>query len=940
MANLLENFLETWGLIVARRRARVLWGMALLAVIALPGAVYTLGHLDVNIFNQISDKLHRTRVLRELSEEFGGDILAAVVSIPDEEAKDARHKGELQAFGDMLAIELGKVGVEAADREEAPRTGPEADLEGPWLRQIECRAGQAVRKALVKMAESYPHAVLNLSDVEEMKRRLDPQAMQARMKTLRTELAAIDPQLQVERQRLLADPLGLGQLASDSLKRRLEGRGSGLATDEAGGYFISPDGTTLVVIARPVASAQNMDFNRALMRACQRAENRAITALRSREPKPALTTALKGDTYGEIASGEPQAPDLSVGFTGMHAVSVENEQSMHWDIIVTSGTSGIAVLLLFLLVFRKLRLSVLIALTMGLAVLVTLALNALIRGTMGVMGAAFPCILLGMGVDYGIHLFSTFHAYREEVKLDAERALALTLRRCGPGILAASATTMVAFFGISTTDFKGLAELGFLSGLGLFCSALLMLSFFPALLIASSKRGEKPVAAPIRRTTVIMGKLHRRRRYFWSGLGIGVATAIALFCLVKFGKDPGPDSLMGVRFDSELGNLRSLRIKAIPLRQRVADRFKQGFADLRVVMDGENEARAFAAAEEVSRRLQPRIEQKEISPGGSILDFVPSPGTQEAVLGALRELNLEERTGSFLKAVVGEFGEGAESHFDEFTKRMRDYAVTVKTANKLALSDVMGGPLGPLLTSFARVDDGTGGRVRLAAYFFPTRLDNTEAWYDELARTIEESPPPGSEVRVTAARLVGFELKTNLFRDMRWISIVVGVLVTVMLLIAFRSPRRLLLAAMPLVFGFLFVLAGVKVAHMLGWEFSLNYVNMMIFPVLLGSGIDYGVYMVYDAFSDRRPAIEAVVAETGRGVLLCGLTTLAGFGSMISGSYTGLISFGWTALLGYTGALFGALIVLPSLMSVMNVSGRGRKQSSGPTTAEQGSEKS
>ncbi len=134
---------------------------------------------------------------------------------------------------------------------------------------------------------------------------------------------------------------------------------------------------------------------------------------------------------------------------------------------------------------------------------------------------------------------------------------------------------------------------------------------------------------------------------------------------------------------------------------------------------------------------------------------------------------------------------------------------------------------------------------------------------------------------------------------------------------AFRSPKKLLLAFLPLVFGFLFILAGITGAQIMGWTFSLNYVNLMIFPVLLGSGIDYGVYMVYDAYSERAPGIEAVVAETGRGVLLCGLTTLAGFGSMIFGSYTGLISFGWTALLGYTGALFGALIVLPSLMSVL-----------------------
>jgi len=120
---------------------------------------------------------------------------------------------------------------------------------------------------------------------------------------------------------------------------------------------------------------------------------------------------------------------------------------------------------------------------------------------------------------------------------------------------------------------------------------------------------------------------------------------------------------------------------------------------------------------------------------------------------------------------------------------------------------------------------------------------------------------------------------------------------------------------LPLLFAYLFVLGGVALAHRLGWSFALNYVNLMIFPILLGSGIDYGIYLVFDATSPGEPEVGEVLRESGRSVLLCGLTTLAGFGSMIWGSNTGLISFGWTAILGYAGALFGALLVLPALLA-------------------------
>ena len=60
-----------------------------------------------------------------------------------------------------------------------------------------------------------------------------------------------------------------------------------------------------------------------------------------------------------------------------------------------------------------------------------------------------------------------------------------------------------------------------------------------------------------------------------------------------------------------------------------------------------------------------------------------------------------------------------------------------------------------------------------------------------------------------------------------------------------------------------------------------------------------------------------LMSDTGRSVLCCTLTTLVGYGSFFWSSYTGLISLGTAAIFGYTGALFGALIVLPAVLGLM-----------------------
>ncbi|MBI3828945.1 MAG: hypothetical protein HY291_05485 [Planctomycetes bacterium] len=126
-----------------RHRRRVLAVTLLLTLACLPFAYQAVRHLDANLFNQVSGSLQRFRVLRELSEEFGGDLLAGVASIP--ENPTPAQVEELKRFGDLLAAELEKAGLAPSDTEnlsdELKKRLPEGK---PWLVQVECRTGKGM----------------------------------------------------------------------------------------------------------------------------------------------------------------------------------------------------------------------------------------------------------------------------------------------------------------------------------------------------------------------------------------------------------------------------------------------------------------------------------------------------------------------------------------------------------------------------------------------------------------------------------------------------------------------------------------------------------------------------------------------------------------------------------------------------------------------------
>ena len=912
----------------------MLWVAFAVTVLALPFAVRAVLNLDVNLFNQASDKLERFRLLKQLSQDFGGDLVAAVLYIPDNPSP--QQVKELKAFAQIFRKELIKVGTLAEDhavlpdelnaelaalsKTSAAGNEPEAGAEAapvlaPWLRQVECRTGEGIEQTMRRIARDRPYVLLKPADVDTIKKLFEPESLKESMTRVAATYAELAPN-SAEAEKLKIDPLGFSELINSATRERVTSRGRALGSTDSDGFFISPDKTTLVIVGRAVLPATRLDFNRALMGATQRAENRAIVAFRA--TKPSLSTALKSATFAQPADGEI-VPELKIGFTGMPAVAVENEMSLKYDLLGNTATSFVGILLLFLIVFRRPALAWDVTWTTALVIVWTLGVAGLTHGSISIMGGAFTCILLGTGTDYAIHLQNAFYGFRHEQGLEIEEALRQTLMRCGPGIITASLTTALAFLGVAFTSFVGLAEFGLLAGISVLFGCIMMLTVFPALLARPSTvvaEGPGKSAPPALGMGLPQwGRLLEIRSVQIASLGVGIVSLLGAFYFIRFGVDPGPERVAGVRFDPEIGNLRSLRIKAIPLRERLSDRFKLGLADVRVIIEAPDEESAYAAAEVATQRLQPFITRGELSAGGSVLDFVPSIRQQQLTIAALKTFDFEAARAAFEKAATERFGPKGMVFFKPFREKLHNFGLLTREPTPLTLAMVMNGPLSNMLSPFVSLPKNASS-VKLSASFFPKNLKMPATWYDDLARAVETDVAPTAKVRITAARMVGSEMKESLLYDCGWISLLVGICVLIALGVAFRSPYTSMLAMVPLVYAYTAMLAGVSFAQWMGWEFSLNFVNLIMFPLLLGSGIDVGIYMVYEAISPRRPSIAELMSDTGRSVLCCTLTTLVGFGSFFWSSYTGLISLGIAAIFGYSGALLGALVVLPAIIAL------------------------
>src|SRR5882724_9865532 len=116
-------------------------------------------------------------------------------------------------------------------------------------------------------------------------------------------------------------------------------------------------------------------------------------------------------------------------------------------------------------------------------------------GHLNILTITFVPILIGLAIDFGVHLITR---YEEELrhgrsdKVSLEKAMVNT----GLGIITGAFTTAGAFFAMAFTDFKGIQEMGIISGGGLLICLVPMMTMLPSLLLRGRQNKMDEAAPP------------------------------------------------------------------------------------------------------------------------------------------------------------------------------------------------------------------------------------------------------------------------------------------------------------------------------------------------------------------------------------------------------------------------------------------------------------
>jgi uncharacterized protein len=146
--------------------------------------------------------------------------------------------------------------------------------------------------------------------------------------------------------------------------------------------------------------------------------------------------------------------------------------------------------------------------------------------------------------------------------------------------------------------------------------------------------------------------------------------------------------------------------------------------------------------------------------------------------------------------------------------------------------------------------------------------------------------------------------------------------IALMVLIHFRSLTCLILALLPVGIGSVWM-GGVMGS--LGVPF--NPANIMTLPLVIGIGVTNGIHILNRFAEEKNPSILA--KSTGKAVLVSGLTTIIGFGSLIPAKHEGIASLGIVMAVGVATCMIAALTFLPALLTILIKRGWTIKKPSG-----------
>jgi hopanoid biosynthesis associated RND transporter like protein HpnN len=624
-----------------------------------------------------------------------------------------------------------------------------------------------------------------------------------------------------------------------------------------------------------------------------------------------------------VETAKTQFPDVRIRLTGEVVLENDELESIEQSTLIASSISLLLVCLLLLIGLKSLRL-VLITFTllvMGLALTAGFATIAV--GHLNLISISFAVLYIGISDDFTVQILLRFRELQQQ-NLTQAQALAEAIRKVGPSITLCAITTAVGLFSFIPTAYVGVSELGVIAGGGIFIALIVSLTMLPALLKLFPLNPTRVQAEQsLFPQWVYHFPVQHRIIIKWGALVLTLAGA-ALLTQVRF--DFNPLNLRDPKSESLSTFRELLETKySSPLTLTAMANSKQD------VLNATQKLEALNSVESVV----------------TLFNFLPN--NQEEKLLILQDLSL--MLGLYitsfppLREDTSKSNEHALKHFlasinkilaenppkpltNNLHRLLGDLQHLVEILRKLPLEEqaakleqLQWNLLGTLNESMNRLlmglqaDNVTLGKLpkdlaerwlnpegTYRIQIFPKKNLNDQDNLKEFITDVRTVAPHATDLPVIY--LESGKAVVSAFQEALIYALITIFLVV---LVIQRSLKDTVLILLPLLIMTIFTGALTVLL-----DIAFNFANIIVIPLLLGLGVNSGIYIMHRLHSMPNKEQDVLKTSTAKGVILGNLTTLCSFISMAFTPHLGLASMGQLLSIGLILIILISLIMLPA----------------------------
>ena len=637
---------------------------------------------------------------------------------------------------------------------------------------------------------------------------------------------------------------------------------------------------------------------------------------------------------------------VSAGLTGMLVVGKDEMVTSEQGLALSMLIAVMLILLLMILSFRMYSVPFISGIPLFVGIMWTMGLAGFTIKRLNIMTAMYMVVLLGLGIDYAIHLLTSFMQERDDGN-DFTTSVGNSLKKSGAGIFTGALTTAVAFFMLVIARSNVVRELGVVAGFGILSELVAMIIMVPALLGFRNhllvKKG-KSESKLLEKFTPGFGII--------SSLGTKIKGRPALFVFLMLAAGILLATQAGkVDVEGNMMKMEAKGLESIELQDRMVEEFGMAPDVMSITMTDLDKMRplgkrikklASVKAVESLIPYYPSVKEQFVRAGlvekfkGEIAPQSPEDSVDTGLLieeiYRLEDNLLEMSDLAFmagmdrmfhkLNILTGRNEDGqkvAETDIDRLIASIEENPESAeglayfqrafvpsfkeKLINMANTEEIIPDMIPPFILDSFRSRDGKNYLMNV----IPTQ----NPW-DEEYRKVFTGQLETITDKATGMVLAANQMLEIVNQDGIKAAIAALIAIFILLIIDFRNIKLSLVTLLPLLLAFLSLFGIMAITGI-----KFDFVNIIAVPLLIGIGIDDVVHFNHRYLLEGKGNMDRVVAKIGRAVLLTTITTIIGFGSFIPSIMRAMRSTGIVLSIAMALAFLYSILLHPAVLIIL-----------------------